>query len=48
MIQIRDNMHTCLMRHAVTPVCVRPCFATTVTRIGDMVVLALAKKEGAP
>jgi len=48
MIQIRENMHMSLMRHAVTPVCVRPCFATTITRIGDVVVLASAKKEGAP
>ena len=48
MIQIRENMHTSLMRHAVTPLCVRPCFATTMTRIGDVVVLASAKKEGAP
>jgi hypothetical protein len=48
MIQIRENMHMYLMRHTVTPVCLRPCFATTITRIGDVVVLASAKKEGAP
>ena len=48
MNQIRENMHTYLMCHAVTPVCVRPCFATAIARIWDVAVLATAKQEGAP
>ena len=48
MNQIRENMHMCLMRHAVTPVCVRPYFAMAITGIGAVAVLATAKQEGAP
>ena len=48
MAQIRDNMHKRSTRHAVTPLCVRPCFVMVMTRIWDVAVLATAKQEGAP